>query len=129
MDKRRLRGVAPRRPAASAPGRAELLRTAIDHVPGWLALTDAEGRYIVANQKYGETFGIGLADIEGRSYRDVFPEIVPRHGPLIDACRAGKTVPFDDVMHFDPDGIRTEDLEMLRTFSKMMNRLRDIGAT
>ena len=35
----------------------------------------------------------------------------------------------NDVMHFDPDGIPTEDLERLRNFVKFLQRLQGIGVT
>lgn len=35
----------------------------------------------------------------------------------------------NDVMHFDPDGIPDDDLEVLRDFSQFMQRLQELGAT
>jgi PAS domain S-box-containing protein len=80
----------------------DLLRTVLDHVPGWLALTDADGRYVVVNRQYEVAFGKRLAEIEGRLWRDVFPELAPVHGPLITRCQAGETVEFDDVLALGP---------------------------
>lgn len=34
----------------------------------------------------------------------------------------------NDVMHFDPDGLSTEDLVFLREFAQFLKRLRDVGA-
>jgi hypothetical protein len=35
----------------------------------------------------------------------------------------------NDVMHFDPDGIPPEDLQVLRLFAAFLARLRSIGVT
>lgn len=35
----------------------------------------------------------------------------------------------NDVMHFDPDGIPEEDLQVLRNFARFLSRLRGIGVT
>jgi CBS domain len=34
----------------------------------------------------------------------------------------------NDVMHFDPDGMESEDLKFLREFAQFLKRLRDVGA-
>ena len=34
----------------------------------------------------------------------------------------------NDVMHFDPDGLSTDDLVFLREFAQFLKRLRDVGA-
>jgi hypothetical protein len=34
----------------------------------------------------------------------------------------------NDVMHFDPDGMESEDLQFLREFAQFLKRLRDVGA-
>lgn len=34
----------------------------------------------------------------------------------------------NDVMHFDPDGLDSEDLQFLREFAQFLKRLRDVGA-
>ncbi|HNA27048.1 MAG TPA: CBS domain-containing protein [Nitrospira sp.] len=34
----------------------------------------------------------------------------------------------NDVMHFDPDGLSSEDLQFLREFAQFLKRLRDVGA-
>jgi hypothetical protein len=34
----------------------------------------------------------------------------------------------NDIMHFDPEGLDEEDLKSLRDFSKLMDRLRTLGA-
>jgi PAS domain S-box-containing protein len=80
----------------------DLLRMVIDHVPAFVALTDAEGRYVVANQMYVDAFGKCLDEIVGHPWREVFPELIPHHGGLIERAMAGETVVFDDVLDFDP---------------------------
>ena len=34
----------------------------------------------------------------------------------------------NDVMHFDPDGLKPEDIHFLREFAQFLKRLRDVGA-
>jgi PAS domain S-box-containing protein len=97
------RDMTARRRAESASRQSEqTLRTVIDHVPAWLAFVDAEGRYVVANSKYTETFGKSLDQIVGRRFDEVFPQLVAVHGPLVARCLAGETVEFDDVLPFNP---------------------------
>jgi hypothetical protein len=33
----------------------------------------------------------------------------------------------DDVMHFDPDGVRPSDLDRLRDFTRFLQRLQGVG--
>ena len=97
------RDVTERRRAEEALAERErVLRTIVDHVPAWLALTDAEGRYLLVNRKYSETFGKSLEQMLGRRFDEVFPELKPRHGPLVARCQAGEVVSFDDVLLLDP---------------------------
>jgi PAS domain S-box-containing protein len=86
--------------AGPMASRQDLLQMLIDHVPGWLALTDADGRYLIVNQKYFETFGGSTGPFIGRRFHEVLPNFVDKHGPLIEACRAGETVSFQERVDF-----------------------------
>ncbi|MDY0062102.1 MAG: PAS domain-containing protein [Myxococcota bacterium] len=90
----------PGAPASGAlpPEAGRLLRLVIDHLPGWLALVTLDGRYLIANQKYTETFQRPLDAIEGHPYLEVTGELGERHRPLLEACAGGATVPFDEVL-------------------------------
>ncbi|HOI11038.1 MAG TPA: PAS domain S-box protein, partial [Myxococcota bacterium] len=91
-------------PASSNPEGPcrDLLRTVIDHVPAFLALTDADGRYVIANRMYTQAFGVRPDELEGRLWHEVFPDLIPVHKPLIDRAMDGETVVFDDVVARDP---------------------------
>jgi len=80
----------------------DLLRTVIDHVPGWVSLVDADGRYVIANRHYRDTFRKELHEIEGKHWREALPELIPEHTPLVDRCLAGETVAVDAVLRYDP---------------------------
>jgi PAS domain S-box-containing protein len=81
-----------------------MLRTIIDAVPLWISCSDRKGVYLIANQRYSETFGKPLAAIEGSHYSQVLPFYVcEKHTRLIDACLSGEIVTFDDI-HPRPSG-------------------------
>ena len=75
----------------------KVLRTLIDAAPAWLAMIDREGRMVIANRRYSETFGLQSSFIEGRHYSAVLPaETSIRLESLFDQCFSGKQVEFDD---------------------------------
>jgi len=75
----------------------ERLRILVDEIPGFLAMTDSRGRYLLVNRKYLETFGKTAEEFAGHHYREVLPEdIWRRHEPWVLRCLAGETVPFED---------------------------------
>ena len=81
-----------------------MLRTIIDAVPLWISCSDRRGVYLIANQRYSETFGKPLADIEGSHYSQVLPFYVrEKHKRLIDACLSGEIVTYDAI-HPRPNG-------------------------
>ncbi len=78
------------------------LRLLIDQIPGFLAMTDAQGRYLLVNRMYLDAFGRPVEEIEGRHYREVLPEeLWRRHESWVKRCLAGEEVPFDDVLPLD----------------------------
>jgi PAS domain S-box-containing protein len=74
-----------------------ILRTLIDSVTMWISYFDTGGRYIVANQRYADTFGMPLERIEGSHYSSVLPAALAQsHAPYIARCLAGETVTFEE---------------------------------
>ncbi len=74
-----------------------VLRTLIDAAPAWLSMIDCDGRMVIANRRYSETFGLSLSFIEGRHYSSVLPtETSIRLQSLLTECFAGKQIEFDD---------------------------------
>ena len=75
-DERSQREAVPM-PDARTPGEESpqatiaLLRATLDAVPGWLALVDRDGTYLVANRKYADAFGRPLDRIEGRRWQEI----------------------------------------------------------
>ncbi|PTU31650.1 hypothetical protein CJD38_10050 [Stenotrophobium rhamnosiphilum] len=75
----------------------KVLRTLIDAAPAWITMIDREGRMVIANRRYSETFGLQPAFIEGKHYSAVLPtETSIRLESLFDQCFAGKQMEFDD---------------------------------
>lgn len=74
-----------------------VLRTLIDAAPTWLSMIDRDGKMVIANQRYAETFGLPIKNMKGRHYSSVFPaETSIRMETLLDECFAGKEIKFDD---------------------------------
>lgn len=74
-----------------------VLRTLIDAAPTWLAMIGRDGKMVIANRRYSETFGLSIKGMKGRHYSSVFPaETSIRMETLLDECFAGKEIKFDD---------------------------------
>ncbi|EJG07540.1 multi-sensor signal transduction histidine kinase [Methanofollis liminatans DSM 4140] len=75
----------------------QLLRAIIDNNPAWIACVDRDGRYLLANRNFCETFNLTTSEIVGMDGRDLLPpHILERHMPLVEACLNGETVHFAD---------------------------------
>ncbi|MCK7494344.1 MAG: PAS domain-containing protein [Comamonadaceae bacterium] len=74
-------------------------------MPLWIAYLDREGRYIVANRRYSETFHKSPDEIEGTHYSAVVPpQLVKMHRPLAQECMQGAAVSFTDDAELDRGG-------------------------
>lgn len=74
-----------------------ILRTLIDSVAMWISYFDTSGRYIVANQRYADTFAMPLERIEGSHFSSVLPAALAQaHAPYIARCLAGEAVTFEE---------------------------------
>ncbi len=75
----------------------QVLRTMIDYAPMWISYFDREGRYIVANRRYAETFGKPVEEIEGARFAEVLPPALALgHAPYVARCLEGELVSFDE---------------------------------
>jgi len=74
-----------------------ILRTLIDAAPTWLSMIDRDGKMVIANRRYSETFGLAIKSIKGRHYSSVFPaETSIRMESLLDECFSGRQIEFDE---------------------------------
>ncbi|TXI82947.1 MAG: diguanylate cyclase, partial [Cupriavidus sp.] len=74
-----------------------VLRTLIDAAPTWLAMIDRDGKMMIVNRRYSETFAVPIKAIKGRHYSSIFPaETSIRLETLLDECFSGREVKFDD---------------------------------
>lgn len=75
----------------------KVLRTMIDTASMWISFFDRDGRYVVANRRYAETFRLPLERIEGAHYTEVLPPALAQgQQPYIERCLTGETVAFED---------------------------------
>lgn len=78
----------------------KVLRTLIDAAPAWLTMVERGGRMLIANRRFGETFGLPQRFIEGKHYSAVFPpENSVRMESMLDASFAGREIEFSDEWH------------------------------
>ncbi len=62
----------------------ERLRSIVDNSPSAIFLKDLQGRYRLANKRFGEWFGMIPAEIIGKSSDDLFPENTAKRGAAQD---------------------------------------------
>lgn len=79
-------------------GRSQLiLRNIIDISPFHVVCLDCEGKYIIANKSYCESFGKNPHEIVGVHYSQVIPhQLSKRHRSFIERALSGETVEFED---------------------------------
>lgn len=75
----------------------QLLHNIINISPFHVVCLDCEGKYIVANKSYCESFKRNFGKIDGLHYSQVLtPQLSERHGSFIDRALSGETVEFED---------------------------------
>lgn len=75
----------------------QLLQNIINISPFHVVCLDSEGKYIVANKSYCESFERKFGEIIGLHYSQVLPpQLSEKHRPFIDRALSGETVEFED---------------------------------
>jgi PAS domain S-box-containing protein len=83
------------------------LRLVADHIPGYVAYVDTEQRYLFANQRYADSFGLPLEQVIGRKVADVVGKAYYQTvRGNIEAALSGQTVSFDAPIHLPNGGER-----------------------
>lgn len=81
-----------------------ITRAMIDNVPVLLALVRRNGRYMVVNKIYGETFEFDAQKASELNVYGVLPDnILEKHTPLFQRVFGGETVSFEDTVEL-PNG-------------------------
>jgi two-component system, LuxR family, sensor kinase FixL len=84
------------------------LQAILDHATAIIYLKDVEGRYLVANRRWEQTFGVDRSGVAGETDLDVLPRGVARVFRERDraAFEAGRATESEDVLPVG-DGLRT----------------------
>ena len=54
----------------------ERFRAVLDGTPALIYLKDVQGRFVIVNKRYAETFGLDVTEIEGKTAHDLLPAAV-----------------------------------------------------
>jgi PAS domain S-box-containing protein len=83
------------------------LRLIADHIPGYVAYVDTEQRYLFANQRYADSFGLPREQVIGRKVADVVGKAYYQTvRDNIDTALSGKVMNFDAPIHLPNRGER-----------------------
>lgn len=88
----------------AARANADKFKLLIDGVPAGIAMLDRQMRYLAVSQRFLYDYGLGDANIIGRSHYDVFPEIPERWRELHQRGLAGETLRCEEDAFVRPDG-------------------------
>ncbi|WP_430461324.1 sensor domain-containing protein [Thalassolituus sp. LLYu03] len=85
--------------------RNALLQTVLTHVDAYIFMKDHDGKYLYANRKVEELYGLPLQDIVGRTDFEVLPEEVAQRLVAVDqqVKASGERIAQEEVV-FAPDG-------------------------
>ncbi len=73
----------------------DILYQLIDHIPVYIGIFNNQGRYVMVNRKYEETFRKKREDIIGKRLRDIIaPHNVEKYEPLLERALNGEEVDF-----------------------------------
>jgi len=97
----------------------QFLRAAIDSLPVFIALLDMEGKYLIANSRYEEVFGMPIEEIEGRDYKEVLSaEIKRTHDDMVARGLNGEELEFEERSEL-PNG---ENIEVMGKYLPVRNK-------
>jgi PAS domain S-box-containing protein len=82
----------------------ERLRLLVDHTPAGLAMFDRDMRYLEASRRWREDYGLGDADIIGKSHYEVFPELSQAWKQVHQRALGGETVSAGEDRYEHRDG-------------------------
>ncbi len=68
---------------------SEQLRLFVKHSPAGVAMFDRQMRYMLASDRWLESYGLGDRNIAGRSHYDIFPDLPDRWKQIHQRCLAG----------------------------------------
>lgn len=74
----------------------ERLRFFVEHTPAAIAMLDTDMRYILANKRWLQEYGLEGQDIIGRSHYDVFPDLPDRWKDIHRRALAGSFEEAED---------------------------------
>lgn len=81
-----------RRQAAALAEREEQLRLFVEHAPAAVAMLDASMRYVACSRRWLEEYGLGDAELRGRSHYEVFPDITEEWRAIHARCLQGEVL-------------------------------------
>lgn len=83
----------------------ERLRLLIDHAPAGLAMFDRNMCYLEASQRWREDYGLGDADIIGKSHYELFPGVTQAWKSIHQRALAGESISGDEDLFERGDGV------------------------
>jgi PAS domain S-box-containing protein len=83
----------------------ERLRLLIDHAPAGLAMFDRSMCYLEASRRWREDYGLGDADIVGRSHYDLFPGLTQDWKAIHRRALDGESISADEDRFERADGV------------------------
>jgi PAS domain S-box-containing protein len=82
----------------------QMIRTALDSMPVYISMINKEGKFLLVNNQYADSFRMAVHQLEGRNYEEILPEkYISMRKSTIDKCLQGYEMDFDDEIKL-PDG-------------------------